>query len=145
MLSSAQKQTGKNREETLVICSYIYPAIRSETASEKADAYKYHYSAVGKAKEERTDVYKVCVNERENRGMTAFSRKYAKRLAEKTADAVLKRSWADRVAEAVIFDRDGRVYKSRFGFRVKAAVIIGLLILLLLLRLAIPGYHPSFR
>ena len=56
-----------------------------------------------------------------------------------------KRSWADRVAEAVLFDRDGGVYKSRFGSRVKAAVIIGLLILLLLLRLAILGYHPSFR
>ena len=28
-----------NREETLVICAYIYTAIRSETASWKADAY----------------------------------------------------------------------------------------------------------
>ena len=119
--------------------------IRSETASGKADAYKYYYSAVGTAKKESTDVYKVCVNEREDWGMTAFFRKYAKRLTEETADAVLKRSWADRVAEAVLFDRDGGVYKSRFGFRVKAAVIIGLLILLLLLRLAIPGYHLSFR
>ena len=85
------------------------------------------------------------MNELEDRKMTAFFRKYAKRLTEKTADAVLKCSWADRVAEAVLFDRDGGVYKSRFGFRVKAAVIIGLLILLLLLRLASLGYHPSFR
>lgn len=36
------------------------------------------------------------MNEREDRGMTAFFRKYAKRLTEKTADAVLKRSWAHR-------------------------------------------------
>lgn len=86
------------------------------------------------------------MNELEGRKMTAFFRKYAKRLTEKTADAVLKRSWADRAAEAMFFDRDGGVYKSCFGFRVKAAVIIGLLILLFLLRLTNPGgYHPSFR
>ena len=58
-----KNKRARNREETLVICSYIYPAIRSATASEKADAYKYYYSAVGTAKKENTDVYKVCVNE----------------------------------------------------------------------------------
>lgn len=117
------KHPNLNKRCILMICSSIYPTTLSLSHAERTYVCQSYRSKVGTINQSDTSTYQLKINKHKDIGMTAFFKKYAKRLVKKTPNIALLRK-----------------------FPIKTIIVIVLLILLFLIRLATPtGYHPSLK
>lgn len=135
-----------NKRSDLVICTYIYPAKLSMSNAERKNVCQCYYSRVGIITEKAT-TYQLNTNENEDKGMTAFFKRYTKRLIDKPVDVALQDRVLDVIANVIFPKRQGSSFNKTYrGFPVMGIVVIALLIFLFLFRLATPtGYHPSLK
>lgn len=136
-----------NKRCSLIICVSVYPATTSLSYSERMNVCQNYYSKIGTINQIDATTYELNINQREDKGLTLFFKKYAKRLAKKTVAEALQHRWTDVITNLIFPKRLGSSFNKTYrGFPIKSIMIIVLLILLILLRLIIPtGYHPSLK
>lgn len=141
------KGPNPNKRSVVIICSSIYPATNSMSQAEREYKCQCYYSKIGVIKKAKDSAYLLCLNNCEDKCMTLFFHKYANRLVQKPADIALKHRLSDVVANVLLPKRQGSSFNKTYrGFPIKGIIVIVLLVIVILIRLAIPrGYHPSLK
>lgn len=131
----------------LMICVSVYPATISLSHAERMYVCQNYYSKIGTINQIDATTYELNMNEREDKGLTLFFKKYEKRLVKKTVEEALQHRVADVITNLIFPKRIGSSFNKTYrGLPIKSIIIIVLLTLLILLRIIIPtGYHPSLK
>ena len=139
------KDKHDKKQSSLIICVSVYPKRFSEDSAKRAYAYQSYYSKIGIVKKFDSSAYQLSINEREDRGLAMFFKRYVKRLVKEPAEIALRQRLSDVVINAISIKRIGSSF-NKTGFSIYPVLIIILLILLFVLRVLIPtGYHPSLK
>ena len=140
------KRISSDKKSSFVICVSVFPAQYSKNLAEKFHVCQHYYSRIGLIKNNSCG-YVITANEREDKGLTIFLKRYDKLLAEESANDALMSKISITLLNAVIPHRPGSSFDISYrGITLHIIWIFILLVLVFVFRIKTPtGYHPSLK
>ena len=135
----------RSKKGIIKLCVMIFPENYSvNTATENALCQKF-YSNIGKYQRNDEEGYYLQLNKREDLSMTAFIKSKALRLQRYEAETALKERFSDLLRAVIHFGRYGSDFKRTYRKFNLAWVLIVIIIVIFILRIITPRYHPSLK
>ena len=127
------------------LCVMMFPENYSVNTATKNKLCQKFYSNIGKFKRNDKDGYYLQIDKHEDLSLTAFIKSKALRLQRYDAGTALKENFSDLLRAVVHFRRYGSDFKRTYRKFNLAWILIVIIILIFILRIITPRYHPSLK